>query len=163
MNFPVQAMSMAATRNPTFQWEPFARIAQEAMPVLRAYWDESQIFGRELPMDPDFDAFFQLERAGRFRVYTCRRQGRLIGVNSFMVGGTLLRREPPTAAGFILVLSPAERRGWTGYKLVKGAEDAFREWGVRLVIYTPSSTTDLGPILRRLGYREQGATYEKLL
>jgi len=31
------------------------------------------------------------------------------------------------------------------------------------VIYTPSSTTDLGPILRRLGYREQGATYEKLL
>ena len=135
----------------------------EAMPFLRAYFDESQLFP-ELGMEPDLATFFELARHGRFRVFCARRAGYLIGVNSFMVGGTLLRVNCPQAWGFILVLSPAERIGWTGYKLLKLPEASFREWGIKLVGYTPSSkSTDIGPLLLRLGYKRAQASYEKVL
>ena len=148
----------------TYQWEAFSSIVREALPMLKAYWGESQLYSEELPLDPDFSSFFEMERLGRFRVFCVRRDGLLVGVNSFFVGSTLLRREPPTAAGFILVLSPAERKGWTGIHLVKKPEEAFLLWGVRLCVYTPSSkNTDMGPLLLRLGYKRAGGSYEKML
>jgi hypothetical protein len=59
------------------------------MPMMRLYWASGGQIFPDLEMDPDYDALMLLHRLGRFKIFTARRDGLLIGVNSFNVGGTL--------------------------------------------------------------------------
>ena len=71
--------------------------------MLRLYWDTGgEIFGKELPMDPDLDLAMFLHRTGRLRILTARRGGFLVGVNSFNVGSTMYRKSTVTAIALIL-------------------------------------------------------------
>jgi hypothetical protein len=147
-----------------FEWESWRRIMPEALPMLRIYWNSGGVlFAKELPWDPDIPLSIQLEESGRLQIYTARRAGRLIGLNSFNVGNTLFRKNSIAATGIILYLVPCERRGSVGIRLIKGAEERLKQIGVDLVHYLPSSSVDIGRLLRICGYTQQGSSFEKLL
>jgi hypothetical protein len=149
-----------------FGWEKWSNLILEVMPLFIRYWNEEGIlFGKELPMDPDFQGASMWELAGRLRIFTARRDLKLIGVNGFNCGGTLFRARIIVANGLILYLVPEERRRpeKIGKSLIVGAESGLREIGTRLIVYTPSSTVDVGPLLERLGYSRRGSSYEKML
>jgi hypothetical protein len=46
----------------------------------------------------------------------------------------------------------SERRGMTGWRFLRETDEGLARMGVKLVIYTPSSTVDISSILLRLGY-----------
>lgn len=147
-----------------FQWESWPSIMGEAMPMLRLYWDTGgEIFGKELPMEPDLEAAMELHRCGRLRILTARRGAFLIGLNSFNVGVTLYRKNTVTAIGLILYVLPSERLGLMGYRFLRETDKGLAEMGVRLVQYVPASTVDISPLLLRLGYKRQQGTFEKML
>jgi hypothetical protein len=132
--------------------------------LLRFYWDTGgEIHGKELPMDPDLDAAMALHQSGRLRIFTARRDGWLIGLNSFNVGTTLYRKNTITAIALILYILPAERSGLLGYKFLRETDNGLAEMGVKLVQYVPGSTVDISPLLRRLGYKNQQGTFEKMI
>lgn len=134
------------------------------MPMLRLYWDTGgEIHGEELPMDPDLDAAMALYKMGRLRIFTARRSGLLIGLNSFNVGGTLYRRGTMTAIALILYMLPSERRGAIGYRFLRETDKELKELGVVLVQYVPGSNVDMSPLLLRLGYKRQQGTFERIL
>ena len=132
--------------------------------MMRLYWDNGgEIFGGELPLDLDYDLIMFLHRYGRFRICTARRGGLLVGVNSFNVGGTIYRKNTMTAIALVLYLLPSERRGLSGYRFLLETDKGLADMGVKLVQYCPGSTVDISPLLRRLGYKNQGSTWEKML
>jgi hypothetical protein len=134
------------------------------MPMLRLYWNTGgEIHGRELPMNPDLDAAMALHGAGRLRIFTARRDGFLIGLNSFNVGCTLYRKDTMTAIALILYVLPSERRGSMGYRFLRETDKGLAEMGVKLVQYVPGSTVDISPLLLRLGYKRQQGTFERML
>jgi hypothetical protein len=104
-----------------------------------------------------------LHQSGRLRIFTARRDGFLIGLNGFNVGTTLYRRNTMTAIALILYLLPSERRGITGYRFLSETDKGLKEMGVKLVQYVPGSTIDISGLLRRLGYKSQQGTWEKML
>lgn len=132
--------------------------------MLRLYWDTGgEIHGKELPMDPDFDVAMALHSSGRLRIFTARRDGFLIGLDSFNVGPTMYRRNTATAIALILYVLPSERRGLMGYRFIRDSDNGLKEMGVRLVQRVPGSDVDISPILRRLGYKSQQGTFERML
>lgn len=148
----------------SFQWETWPSLIGEAMPMLRLYWDTGgEIHGKELPMEPDLDSAMALHSMGRLRIFTARRDGFLIGLNSFNVGGTLYRRTTMTAIALILYVLPSERRGSMGYRFLRETDKGLAEMGVKLVQYVPGSTVDISPLLLRLGYKRAQGTFEKML
>jgi hypothetical protein len=132
--------------------------------MLRLYWNTGgEIHGKEFPLDPDLDLAMALHSSGRLRIFTARRDGFLIGLNSFNVGATLYRRNTMTAIALILYVLPSERRGSMGYRFLRETDVGLAEMGVKLVQYVPGSTVDISPLLIRLGYKRAQGTFEKIL
>lgn len=65
--------------------------------------------------------------------------------------------------GLILYLLPGERRGLTGFRFLRETDKGLAEIGVKLAIYTPSSSVDISRLLLRLGYKRLGGAFEKIL
>lgn len=149
----------------TFAWEEWPAVMGELMPLLRFYWEHGgMLFPKELPFDPDLEGAAWLHRYGRLKIYIARKNGSIIGLNSFNVGGVLFRKRILQATGLILYLLPSQRkRTKTGVQLIKGAEDGLRSMGCHLIEYLPSSSVDIGRLLIRLGYVQQGSSFQKLL
>lgn len=133
------------------------------MPIMKLYWHQGGQIHPEIPMDPDWESLLFIHNIGRFKIFTARRDGYLIGTNSFNVGPTLWRKTTNTAIALILYLLPSERRGSLGWRFLRETDKGLKDMGVKLVIYTPSSTVDISPLLRRMGYVGYGGTYEKVL
>jgi hypothetical protein len=94
------------------------------------------------------------ERSGSLRVYTARStSGALVGYNAFIVHGRLHYQSTLFALNDLIWLHPAHREGWTGVKLVKGAEAALKKDGVKFIEYGPKDHFDkFGKLLVKLGY-----------
>jgi hypothetical protein len=164
---PARRQEGRKERQVTYAWERWPDIVGEALPLLRYYWNHGGVlFAKELPMEPDYQAADFLDRYSRLKIYTVRANGSLIGLNSFNVGGTMWRKNAMIANGMILYLLPSQRRGGLippGVKIITGAEDGLREMGCHLICYLPSSDVDISHLLLRLGYVQQGSSFEKLL
>jgi hypothetical protein len=130
---------------------------------MKLYWKQGGQIFPELPMDPDWDSLMFIYKLGRFKIFTARRDGYLIGVNSFNVGPTLWRKTTSTAIGLILYLLPSERRGSLGWRFLRLTDEGLKEMGVKLAIYTPSADVDISRLLLRMRYKQKGGTFEKML
>lgn len=148
---------------PEFGWEPVGPVLKEAMPMLRAHWEAVEPHQALVPIDPDFDGIFALERVGAFAVFTARLDGRLIGAHSFVISTTLHRRKTFSAISDMWIVTPSERAGWLGYKMLTLPEEGLRQRGAKLVKVMPSSGLDLDPLLKRAGYVFSGCMREKYI
>ena len=152
-----------ASAQPEFQWEPFGSVIKEALPMLQGFWNETEPHGDVYPFDMDFDTYFELERKGMLAVYVARVEGTLIGAHWWMVTPNLRRRTVLHATSDCILLSPAWRNGWTGYKLLTGSEPGLKRIGVKIARVTVASKYNLDPLLKRAGYVPVGVQYEKIL
>jgi len=59
-----------------FAWEPFHRVIEEALPLLKRHYEE---LGLDEPFDPDWRSLMFMERNGRLVIATMRVDGRLVG------------------------------------------------------------------------------------
>lgn len=132
-------------------------------PFLHAYWRENEPHPAASPYDPDFELYFNLERAGRLGVFTARRGEIILGFNSFFISTTFARRSVITAVADILYIRVAERGGALALRLIKGPEAGLVERGALFARYTPASAANLGLLLQRCGYKKQGGDYEKVI
>lgn len=145
----------------TFQWEGFESVFSDAAPLLRRHWEETEPLPDVGPFDPDFDAYFELERRGFLAIYTARRQGALVGLNSFFVAPSITRRTIIAATSDMFIVAHSERGTWTAYKLIRGIEDGMLKRGVRLMLWSPASKYVLDPLLLRAGYVKTGGRFSK--
>lgn len=145
----------------TFQWEGFASVFSDAAPLLRKHFEETEPLPDVGAFDPDFDAYFQLERMGRWAAYTARRDGALVGFNAFFFATCMTRRTVLAATSDTFIVVHSERGTWTAYKLIRGIEPELRKRGVRLVQFSPASKYVLDPLLLRAGYVKVGGRFSK--
>lgn len=139
---------------PEFRWEPFSDCIQEAQPLLKRHWEEIALNKDTIPLDPDWDAYFALERVGRLHVLTARVDGHLVGYCSLIMGFLLHYRTVQYAQGDIFWLDPAYRTGLTGYHLLKLARSGMRALGCRRIdmrVKLHFQGGSIGKLLERAG------------
>ena len=68
-----------------FQRQKAQDVFKEMIPLLEAHWQEIAHY-KDIPLDPDFDAYFRAEDAGMLRVFTARDENDvLIGYAVFLI------------------------------------------------------------------------------
>jgi hypothetical protein len=68
----------------TFQEESIFSALEEAKPLLKKHWEESEShYG--FPLDPDYDLYLTLQAQGLLRSYSARVDGKLIGYAVYLV------------------------------------------------------------------------------
>lgn len=157
----------APTAKPEYQWERLSDILPEIAPLLRKHWQEVDWFDGDLPFDPDWSRGLQYEQAGALHILTMRVDGFLAGyIFSYILPSIFFSLPWATVQGFWL--DPVHRMGWAGVKLFKENERGLKERGARAVsveilLKIAKDRGTLGRIFERLGYRQVGALYAKVL
>lgn len=150
-----------------YQWEKLADILPEIAPLLRLQWQEVDWFKGQLPLDPNWERCLQYEQAGVLHILTMRREGFLAGyVFTYLLESVFFSKPWATVQGFWV--DPVYRAGWAGVKLFKENERGLRERGavaisVEVLLKIARDRGTLGKLFERLGYRQLGSLYAKVL
>jgi hypothetical protein len=150
-------------------WEPIDRLLDEGLEALLfQHWEEVARDRLRIPLNPDWQRARMLERDKVLWTAALRREGKLVGYNSFCVYPHIHYRQTIHATNDVIYVDPAER-GIAGVKLVRGTEAMLKMLGVVKVIYhaklTPvrGKTNTVGDLLERMGYIHFENLYSKLL
>lgn len=121
--------------------------------LLHAQYAELATY-RDIPLDPDVEAYCRLEDQGLLRCYTARIGSQLIGYAVFLVGPSLHYRGSVQARADVVYVAPAHRHTRVGFKLLVHADMALREEGVQVVCHhVKLSHPELGHLLLAIGYQ----------
>ncbi|MCG5241398.1 GNAT family N-acetyltransferase [Azospirillum doebereinerae] len=148
----------------TFQTEALADVRDEAAPLLRRHWQEIALDRETVPLDPNWDAYAQIEAAGLMHITTARDEtGALVGYSAYFIAPNLHYQSLVVAETDIFWLAPEHRQGLAGARLIKAAEAALAARGVNKVVSKVKMHFDTGPLFERLGYRAIERIYAKRL
>jgi hypothetical protein len=148
----------------SFQREYFKDTVAEARPLLIAHWKELARNKDLIELNPDYSKYLQIEQLDLMRVYTARENGSLVGYAVYMLSPHLHYMDHVWAASDIFWLHPANRKGFTGVKLLKFAETSLRDGGVSVMHTTVKiAHPAAGKVLEYLGHTPIEIGYAKIL
>lgn len=130
----------------------------EALPLMREHWDGLDHFGDD-EFDPDITAYKKLDDACLLRVFTARENGSLIGYCVFFVKYSFISKKLLEADQLGLFIKK-DSRGF-GVKFIKWCDECLKNEGVNVVYQNIPSTTRLGSIFKRIGYKEADHSYAR--
>jgi GNAT superfamily N-acetyltransferase len=134
-----------------FSRERIENIAEEIKVLHRAHWDETEEHRHGLPFDPDYATFARYERAGRYVLFTVRKENRLCG-NCAMYLDRSTHTQTVLATEDTLYLLPLARTGRVARRFVGYVEKAMRLLGASEIHITVKTVNKAGRFLRMLGY-----------
>ena len=136
----------------TFQTEKVMALREEIEPLLEQHWAEIACDKELMKLDPNWEAYAQIEAAGALHCTTVRADGELVGYAIYFVVPNLHYRNVRVADSDIFWLAPAQRKGMTGIKLIKAAEKTLAGLGVGKIIHKVKLHNDVGRVFERMGY-----------
>lgn len=145
-----------------FAREPIASVFEQIQPLLREHWREIAAFP-DIPLDPDFQQYRLAESQGQLRIFTVRAGERLVGYAIYFLAPALHYCRTLIAKQDILYLAPDHRRGLTGWKLLKYADERLKGDGVQCVFHHVKAAHNFSPVLERMGYELTELTYSRRL
>ncbi len=148
----------------TYQVERFADTYQEALPLLRAHWQEVAVNQDTVPFDPDVQGYLNYEAAGAMHIVTVRENGALVGYHVSLVKPHLHYNSTLVAFTDIYYLAPAQRiRPRAALRLFQETERTLKKRGVRLITSTTKICHDHSRLLSFVGYEETDRVFMKVL
>lgn len=147
----------------TFQVERVTDILDEVKPLLEAHWREIALYQDQFPLNPDYEKYLALDRAGVVHIVTARTAGELIGYYISFIMPHLHYRDCIVAMNDILFLKSEYRRGRTGMQMIAFAEEDLKRIGVNRMTIHVKTAHDFSPALLRMGFTEIERNFDKLL
>ena len=144
-----------------YQLERFSDVIDEAQPLLVQHWEDVALNQDTVALNPDWDAYAFMDSMDRLHIITARDNGKLVGYVVYLTSLWLHYKDQVIADGDIFWLHPDYRKGMTGVKLLKEAENALRAKGVNFIINKVKLHKDVGKIFDRLGYSAVETVYSK--
>jgi len=132
-----------------FKKESVKACYEEALPLLKAHWEEIAHY-KDIPLEPIYEEYLKIEELGLTRVYTSRKEGKLIGYMVVFVRYHMHYASSLHAVQDILFISEAHRG--IGAKFILWCEDQLRAEGVQVICQHMKAAHDKTVFMRRLGY-----------
>ena len=146
----------------TYQQEFLATIEKDIRPLLEEDYEEIEYNKSIRGLEPDWEAYGQLEYNRMLKIFSCRDSGKLVGYMTVFIGPNLHDKGNFVAAQDILFLTKEYRKGRTGLKLIKFAEDCLREDGFKSLFIT-TTTDEAARLMLGIGYELVEKKFEKEL
>jgi len=146
----------------TFAVERIEDIEEEIKPLHKSHWTETEEHRHGLPFNPDYRTFIRYERAGRYVLFTLRRDGALLG-NCAMYLDRSAHTQTLIATEDTLYLLPEARKGRTAMRFVAYVENSLRQLGAKEICITVKMVNKAGKFFQFLGYRQVETGFTKIL
>jgi len=141
--------------------ENFTAVYKEARPLLEEHWEAIGSGRSGTDMDPDWDKYFAMNDAGMIYLTTAREDGSLMGYALYLISTSLHQITHEFAELDVMWLTPSKRKGMTGIRMLKQAEEGLRKLGVHRIFGASQLHADIGRVYEHLGYRAVERIYAK--
>jgi GNAT superfamily N-acetyltransferase len=145
-----------------FGREGACAVVPDMQELVSRHWREVGHY-EDMPIDPDYLRYQQLEAAGVLRTFTARVAGALVGYGIFLVAPGLHYRTVLMAQETTLYLAPEYRRGTAGLRFMRYVDEQLIAEGVTHISRHVKQRRDHGKLLERMGYQLQDTIYTKKL
>lgn len=132
----------------------------EMLPLFQVHYHEIAHF-KDIPLDPDYERYRELYQRGVLRIFTARKDAKLIGYAVFFVARNLHYSTSLQAVQDILFIEPGKRG--TGGRFIKWCDEELRKESVQAVYHHVKKAHNFGPMLERFGYELVDLIYVKPL
>lgn len=146
-----------------FAIENLAKVRREIEPLLEEHWKEIALNKEIIKLNPDWEGYARLDGINALRIYTARKDDKLIGYFVVMVSKSLHYRDHLFANNDIIFLTKAARKGLTGVKLIKFAIDSLAAEGITKLHINTKAHQPFDAILERLNFEEIERVYSLVL
>jgi GNAT superfamily N-acetyltransferase len=147
----------------TFRQELLNTTEDEAKELLELHYAEIALNKDKIKLNPNWEAYHELEDNNNLKIFTARDSGKLVGYFVVIVGTSLHYKDHLFAENDILYLHKDYRKGWTGIRLIRFVENCMLEDGVSLMKINTKVHQNFGVILDRLGFNNTEEVYTKYL
>ncbi len=148
----------------TFNIESVESVIQEGFNEIKEHWEEIAFYKNEVPLEPDYDKYRQLEKNDGLFVITARNEyDKLIGYALYLIQNGLHYSSTIFAINDLVFISKEYRKGSTGIRLIKYAEQKLKEHGVDVIVMRTKETKDFSTLLSYLGYDEMEKVFSKCI
>mgnify|MGYP001555473404 FL=1 len=146
---------------PKIQQEFICVCDKEIQPLAEREWEESGHY--DVPLDINWDAYFEYEEAGKLRLYTARDEGKLIGYIVVLLIEPLTTKSEVVGYFEAAFVDRPNRQSRLGLEIFRFAESCLKKEGVTRVIANSSAKNPIGKFLEKMGYKELDTKYDKVL
>jgi GNAT superfamily N-acetyltransferase len=146
-----------------YQQEFLTKVQHECQELIEAHWEDIALNKDKIKLNPDWDAYFALEKEGKLKLFTVRGADKLVGYFVVIVGVNLHYKDHVFASNDVIYLHKDYRKGFTGSKLIKFAEECLKQDGVSVLTINTKIHQPFDAVLSRLGFKAIERVYSKYL
>lgn len=147
----------------TYQQEVLYQVEQDIKPLIEKHWEEIALNKDNIKLNPDWEAYELLEKAGKLKIFTARNQKDLVGYFVVIVSNNIHYKDHLFATNDIIYLSPEERKGSVGIRLIKFAEKCLRQDGVSVLTMNTKIHKPFDVLMERMKFKLIERVYSKYL
>lgn len=140
--------------------ETVAGLWDEIQPLLKKQADEVATF-KDIPLTPDKELYFKMDASGLVRVFTARKEGRLVGYSLFFVRASIQFQQSIQAQQDLIFIDK-EERGFGGF-FIDWCDIQLKLEGVQVVRRHVKAKHDWSKILVRHEYKIEDFIYVRRL
>lgn len=147
----------------TFLVERWFDVFPEMSALWNEHWEEVAVNRDAIKLDPDLHQYAELAHSGALHVVVGREAGKIVGYHISIVRPHLHYRHSLSAFTDVYFLRKSHRKGMTGVRLLKAAEETLATRGVQKMFSGTKKHLDMGPIFERLGWTETETLFTKVI
>jgi GNAT superfamily N-acetyltransferase len=136
---------------------------KEMQSLLDLHWELIALNKDKIKLNPDWNQYIKLNDAGIIKLFTARKNGKLVGYFAVSVSPSLHYKDHIYAVNDVIFIHPDHRDGSAGYKLIKYAEQRLSNMGVSLMMINTKTHQPFDKLLERMGFNLIERVYSKYI
>lgn len=147
----------------TYRQESLVTTKADIIPLLEKHWEEVALNKDKIKLNPDWDAYANLEDAGILKIFTARDDRKLVGYFVVFVKSHIHYKDHLFCYNDVIFVDEEYRKGFTSPRLIKFAEKCLKADGVEVMIVNTKRHKPFDSLLVWLGYKHIENLYSKVL
>tara|TARA_R110000803_G_scaffold4407_1_gene14831 strand:- start:245 stop:700 length:456 start_codon:yes stop_codon:yes gene_type:complete len=146
-----------------YQQEFLSQVQSDIEPLIELHWEEIALNQDKIKLNPDWDAYHNLEAESKLKIFTVRDGDKLVGYFVVLIGTNIHYKDHQFASNDIIYLHKDYRRGFAGIRLIKFAEKCLKEDGVSVLVINTKTHKPFDKVLERLKFKPIERVYSKFI
>jgi predicted acetyltransferase len=127
-------------------------VKNEVNELFYKHWDDVALNKDKIKLNPDWDFYDLVNKAGYLLVYTVRVGAKLVGYSIVVAKSHPHYKDHTFAASDIIFIDKDHRKGLVGYNLIKFASEDLRSKGVSVFAISTKVHKPFDSLLNRLKF-----------
>lgn len=149
--------------NVVFAEGDFWEVKAEIGPLIEDHYEEIAMNKDKIALNPDWEGYEKVYKAGHLGVYTARFEGKLIGYFVVVASPHMHYKDHVFAVNDIVFLEKQYRKSMVGASMMKFVEEDLKSKGVSVMVVNTKVHQPFDGLMEHLGYELAERIYTKYI